>query len=246
MSLIKIFDKAIKREPSTSTGRSMRPSSLGGKCLRKIYYAVNRVEKDYEDSDDLSRICKLGDAIHDMLKDAYRKAGILIDYYSSSLGPSGHMTNDEREFVISDADLEINKGKIDAIFNLDGVIWIGEFKSINAKGFDYLKHPKPEHIVQATIYYYVFNRMLAEGKYSQIGALAGFKKAAGIKFVYVCKDNAKMKEFTVNPSDTLFQEIVERIEYLKAIGPNDPLPPKTEDFCGNCSYREKCKANRNS
>jgi len=238
-TLINLFEKNLidskKKFNYKSENFKFYPSMLGSNCLRKIFYSYTKVEEDYPMDISGLKICHLGDYIHNMFKDCYRKLGILIDYPS-----------EDKEFPIKDAELSIS-GKIDAVFKIDNKIWIGEFKSINSFNFNKLKEPKLEHKYQGYLYVILFSKLLKEGFYKDILELQGFEKIEGIKFLYLNKDTSNIKEFSIKIDDddieTIFLDLVEKIMEVKSFNETQKLPPKTENFCNYCSYREKCSKN---
>lgn len=220
----------------------IKPSSLGSPCLRKIYYTSAGVTEDYGFPLDGKKRMVLGDAIHEMLHDVFTKAGILIPYVNEDgTTPVDFNGKLDHEFPLTSTDLFIKKGKIDAIFLIDGVLWVGEYKSINLKGFKDLMYPKPDHIIQAVTYLYLFNQALAEGKFKHITQLDGLTAAVGVRFLYVNKDDTSMKEFTIKETDHVFQQIVEKIFTIKDHYDRKALPLKTEDWCKSCNFRDKCR-----
>lgn len=247
-TLIEIFSSALMQEKpyEGKPGFKIKPSSLGSPCLRKSYYEAAQVKPDYPFDLSGKRRMALGEAIHDMLRDNFLKAKVLIDYYL----PGGEIAkdqhgNDNFEFPLKMEDLYIRKAFIDAVFVIDGQLWLGEYKSINLKGFTALMNPKSDHMIQGVTYLYVFNRMLAEGAFSHIEALKGFTKAEGVIFLYINKDDTTMKEFAVREADEFFGSIVKKIMDLKDAYDSKTLPPKTIDWCQTCSFRDKCKNNFN-
>ncbi len=248
MDLKKIFDDELNKprpiDPNykPSTIKSFKPSTLSSPCLRKIYYSYNKVEEVSSFDAKFKRIMRLGDAFHDILKDTLRSAKVLIDYYGVE-GPEKYTTNSKKEFIITSEELEITKGKIDGVIKVGDKIWLGEFKSINLKGFSTLTGPKPEHLQQATLYLYVFNQMLSEGKYSHIKELNGYTKAEGIMFLYVCKDDTDMKQYNIPAYDRVFADLVNKIVEVRNHTEAKTLPPKTQDWCNSCPFAAKCKAN---
>lgn len=226
----------------------IKPSSLGSKCLRKAYYTAASVPEDYGFDLKGKKRMKLGDAIHEMLHSVFKKSGILIEYYN----PDGSInkdwkdvTKDDLEFPLSEPDLYIKKGKIDAVLKMEDGIWLGEYKSINENGFSSLAGPKEDHIIQAVIYFFLFNRALAEGKFAHIKELEGVTRAQGIRWLYVNKNDTEMKEFTMTQADQIFVNIVNKITVLKNLFDTKTLPPKTQDWCNSCNWRDKCKKNYN-
>lgn len=226
----------------------IKPSSLGSPCERKVYYASSGIEPDFPFTIDGKKRMLVGDAIHGTIHDIFQKSVNLIKYYN----PDGSIPVDwknpkkeDREFPLRCDELYIKQGKIDGVFVLDDQLWLAEYKSISDKQFATLKEPKPEHIIQAVVYWYVFNKMLSEGKFSHIKELNGFSRAEGMRWLYFNKDTQEFREFTMTQGDEIFSRIVNRIINLKHHFDNKTLPPKTPDFCSNCQWRDKCKKNFN-
>lgn len=242
--LIKKFNDKVRAKansrPFDPSVFKIKPSMLGSKCLRKAFYACTEVPEDYPMSMEVKRICKMGDAVGEMLTKEFRELGVLIDYYS----PDKEKPAFSKEFPISDPDLFIKRGFIDGVFVIDGKLWLGEFKSINSNNYKGLTKPKTEHYYQGITYLYTFNNLLAKGEYSHIKELAGFKRAEGIIFLYVNKDNSYMKQFVVTGDAQFFESLVQRIYFLRESYEQKTLPPKTEDWCKSCSWRDKCAANK--
>lgn len=251
MDLKKLFDDQLNKPKPKDPNYvkdptpTFKPSMLGSPCHRKIYYSYNKVPQDQDFDPKMKRIMLLGDMFHDALKDTFREAGIMIDYYGEDHleNPDKYKTNSDREFRLTSPDLGIKLGKIDAILKIDGKIYLGEFKSINLKGFEKLHSPKDDHLIQATLYLYIFNKMLAEGKYKHIKELDGYTQVEGIIYLYVCKDNTEMKQFAIGPYQKVFVDTVNKIESVKAHTVNKTLPPKTDDWCQSCPWAFKCKKN---
>lgn len=259
-TLVQIFEQVLdKPEASTTTSSTtsaktkapsfkIKPSMLGSKCLRKVYYSSASVPEDYPFDLSGKKRMLLGDAIHSMLHDTFKKAGILIEYYNEDGSINMDWKNpdkEDREFHLVCPDIFIKKGKIDAVMIIDGELWLGEYKSINMKGFESLMAPKDDHIVQAVTYWYVFNKLLAEGKFKHIKELQGFTHAKGVRWLYVNKDDTSMKEFTMTQGDQIFTQIVEKIMKIHGAYETKTLPPKTKDWCQSCNWRDKCNKNFN-
>jgi CRISPR/Cas system-associated exonuclease Cas4 (RecB family) len=252
-NLIQIFNEVLDRpgyvrNPNYKPPFKIKPSMLGSKCLRKVYYSAASVPEDYGFDLAGKKRMKLGESIHEMLSSTFREAGILVDYYK----PDGTFqegwpdkTKPDKEFPLTCDDLHVKKGKVDAVLIIDGQLWLGEYKSINSRGFGTLAEPKSDHIMQTVVYWYIFNMMLAEGKFSHIKELEGFTKVEGARWLYVNKDDTEFKEFTMTQGDKIFTDIVHKITTIKNHYDQKILPPKTDDWCQSCSWRDKCKKNVN-
>lgn len=225
----------------------IKPSMLGSPCVRKIYYSSAGVEEDYGFDLAGKKRMKLGEAIHSMLEEVFKKAGILVPY----VNPDGTVhkkfgfAEETEEFPLECPELYVKNAYTDAVMIIDGELWLGEFKSINLNGFQNLASAKIDHMIQAVVYWYVFNLHLAEGKFAHIPQLQGFTKAKGVRWLYVNKDDTDLKEFHMTEGDAFFASIVNKIMAVKQAYDTKTLPPKTPDFCKTCNWRDKCKKNYN-
>ncbi len=248
-NLIKIIENQIEQKEKTSNSYKskpvFRPSYLGSPCLRKVFYSYLRVEKDFPDPLQLKKYATLGVQINDLLADFFRKSGNLIDYHNEK-GEFSTNWNDpaklDLEFPINDSDLNL-KGKMDAILIINDKLYIGEFKTATVNSFKNLKGPKEEHLIQGITYLHCFSKALKEGKYDHIERLKGITEVSGIVFLYVNKDDLSMKQFLITDGSEIFEKIVNKIFYIKEASENQTLPPKTEDWCGSCAWRNKCLQN---
>lgn len=249
-NLIDIFNETLNssnNKTSKSKQFKIKPSDLGSPCLRKIYYGAARVEPDYPFDLAGKKRMKLGDAIHSMLDEVYRASGILVDYVNPDGTPHKKFgfAEETTEFPLESPDIFIQYAYMDQVAIIEGELWLGEYKSINQNGFNGLTQAKNEHIIQGVTYWYVFNRLLQEGKFAHIPRLAGFTEAKGVRWLYVNKDDTSMKEFTMTKGDVVFAQIVDKIFLIRDHYDKKVLPPKTEDWCRSCSFRDKCKKNFN-
>ena len=250
MSLIKIFNETLEARKDYVSKKAphfkIKPSVIGSPCMRKIFYSSGMVPQDFDTDLAGKKRMAIGQAVHDMLQSIFDESGKLIKYRKpdGTFEKDWKTGEDDYEFQLVEPDLYVEKGKIDAVVVIDGQLWLGEFKSINKKGFSELYVPKKDHVIQAVIYWFSFNRALSEGKFSHIPELAGFTKAEGVRFLYVNKDDTDAKEFILTEADSLFAEIVQKIMLAKANHDAQILPPKTKDFCGSCPWRLKCAKNQ--
>lgn len=251
-TLIEIFQEVLnketpKKKKTSSPAFKIKPSMLGSPCMRKIYYSASGVEEDYGFDLSGKKRMKLGDAIHEMLHSTFKEAGITVPYVNPDGTPHrkfGFMAETE-EFPLECPELFVKNGYIDEVMIIDGELWIGEYKSINLRGFQNLASAKTDHIIQAVTYWYIFNLHLADGKFSHLPQLQGFTKAKGVRWLYVNKDDTEFKEYTMTEGDVIFKQIVDRIMAVKHTHDTKTLPPKSPDFCQTCNWRDKCKNNFN-
>ena len=247
-SITSIFNDSFKEKEKSSNyvpKPKFRPSMLGSPCMRKVFYSYLNITPDYPFSIKSKKIMELGNKVHDMVTSTLREAGVLIDYMKKDGTPklSFFTGEPDYEFPLKDSELEVS-AKVDAVVVLDGELWIVEIKSIKHEEFLKLKNnPKPDHLLQGTIYYYLFNKLLKEGKFSHIERLANFTQAKGLKFVYVDKTTMDILEIDKKASDKIFMDIVSKILKIREYNNSRELPPKTPHFCANCQWRDKCLAN---
>ena len=225
MKLSEIYNKqvSIPRPAGKPKPPAFKPSALGTPCMRKLYYSYNRVPEDYGLPLNVLRICDVGNWLHEMLTDAFKKSGTLL--------------KDELRLV--DKELEVS-AYIDGVFEIDGKLWLAEYKTINSNGFNKLRGPKSEHKTQGVSYLYLFNRALKDGAYPEYEK---YGQAEGVIFLYVNKNNSEMKEFSLTEDDEEFMSIIEKMEIVKEANKNNTLPPKTQDWCQSCNWRDKCEKN---
>lgn len=241
----------IKKGKSPRATYSIKPSSLGTECLRKLYYSSFRVPEDFDVDQNIKKMGALGDGLSHVLSSKFRSQKILIDYKnpdgSFQLGMDG---SPNLEFPISSKELKIDIGYIDAVLDIDGELWIGEYKSATESSFKKLTSPKPDHLIQAITYLFVFNKLLKEGKFSHIDRLSKFDKAKGLRFLYVDRNNAvdfPLKEFVISEDVAIevFKKIALKVSNFSMYADSKQLPPKTLEWCQSCPWRSKCQKNYN-
>lgn len=251
-SLKELFEQGLSVEPYSKSKEykpkfAIKPSMIGSKCLRKIYYSTAGVIEDYGFDNDGKKRLLVGDALHSVISDVLSKTGKLIDYIEpdGSTHKKFGFAEETKEFPLNCDELYIKHAYVDAVVILDNKLWLGEYKSINSKGFESLMAPKPDHIVQAVVYWYIFNMKLQDGAFSHIEALKPFTSVAGVRWLYFNKDNHALKEFHLEKGDQIFEEIVNKIMTIKDAYTKKQLPPGTQEFCNSCNWRDKCKKNYN-
>jgi hypothetical protein len=240
--LINLIHSQISKPKSVATYKSdpaFKPSAVGSPCLRKIAYSYLRVPEDYEASVDLKKYGIAGDAAHTRISEYLRQSGVLVDYHDESGKTPTRFGKIDPEFPLKDKDLEIS-AKIDAILILEGKLWIGEWKTISKFPFQSLKAPKDDHLMQGSIYRYIFKKALAEGQFSHIKALNGFSDVEGVIYLYECRDNFELKEFIVRDLSKTFVQVVDKMMTVKQYIDNGQIPPRTADYCNSCPWRDKC------
>ncbi len=252
-NLVSIFYDTLKPDPPKDpkpNSFNVKPSEIGSKCMRKIYYGAFKVPKDFDVTPDIKKMGKMGDGLGTILSNAYRNQGILIDYIDEDGSIPIKFGAPNQEFPIKCPELGVKSGFIDGVYILNGELWLGEYKSCTDKAFPKLKKPKSPHLEQAILYLFVFNKLLKEGRYKHIKELDGFTEAIGMRFVYVDRNNMVhflMKEFvyTIEQAKPIFIKTVNKINNLLEYTTKKELPPKTPEWCNTCSWRAKCSKNYN-
>ncbi len=227
-----------------------KPSSLGSDCLRRIYYAYYRTERDSPINAFLARIFDTGNYYEDMVVSWLKEMGEHIPYRNKGDGqiPKGFGGKGENaQFPVVIPDWRIPKGYIDNIAIVDGELWLYEIKSKNSDKFDALVDVDPDHKVQVACYFKAFSEMLVSGEYSHIPELKGATEVAGVKVLYVNKNNSNLKIFTMDPEDLVDQIIYvdEKLDRANVFIDAKELPPMTKGNCQYCDFRKKCKKNWN-
>jgi len=186
------------------------PSNLSsGVCRRAVVYQqLNTVTSNPHDVRTL-RIFHLGDAVHEMIQRELKEAGVLEQ-------AEVPIKNDEYGIV----------GHCDAILNLGGKKWLGEFKTINSHQFRGLTSPKPEHVEQVSLY------MFCTGIHDAI-------------VLYFCKDTSEIKEFKVKYEQSRVDELLLIIKEVERAIAGRKLPTRaavaiTESPCRYCAMADKC------
>lgn len=146
-----------------------RGSTLGG-CLRAQHYSATGVEPSNPFEPRLYRIFEQGHVIADVLYKKLEASGLF-----DSIQFEVPVLWEEKNF----------SGNIDILVQWKGATEeeVIELKSMNSRGFTYLKAPKPEHAIQAASY------ALAREH------LTGSPVTARV--VYVSKDDFRIAEYTV-------------------------------------------------
>lgn len=238
----KLYGKDYKPKPR------IKPSDLGNKSLRRIFYSYLRVKPDQKIEPKVKRIFDTGDAIHEMVRSWVKGTGTLIEYRDPQTGeipPDRWSGKPNPEFPISIKELDIKEGKIDAILLVDGKLWVGEFKSSKDSKFQPLDDAQDEHKIQANTYVHLFEFCLQRGDYAHIKELKGHTQVEGVLFLYVNKDTSDFKEFVCEKNESDLEEIVEKIAKIKGYAEKKKLPPCACNPKSWCPWNQKCSKNFN-
>ena len=193
-----------------------RPSGFGG-CRRSQVFGYNKEYQEPPQPDDtLSMILETGTALHAMVQQWLSEhPGVFF----------------AKEVPVWLPELEI-KGSSDGILMFRradkyGSIyrWGFELKTIGPKGFEDLRGPKPEHVVQASIY-------------------AKLMGVWWITIVYYCKGTSKLKEYHVSFDPQVWESVKQRVAELKVHTDGGTLPEYDTKECKNsinlCRYVRRC------
>ena len=216
-----LADKNAVGRPSTRRWRA----SLLGSCLRQQFYAADKVPQTNPPDDRALRIFERGHLTAEVLNRYLARSKDVLLYTEEV-----HLEWDQYDFAVNvDAYVEWR----------DGTHEVLEFKSMNSKGFTYLRgEPKPEHAIQVAV-----GRLLMESalRYFDIGA----------RVVYVSADDWRMEEFEIGREwDKKAVRILEALRYFDDGGRWTYPPrlrfkagvdPRTKYPCSWCSWRDLCR-----
>ena len=227
-----------KRSPSHA------PSSLGSKCLRKIYYNYWKVTDRIPVTDKAARIFDTGNFLEEMIVSWCKGIGEHIPY----IDPQTNEETEDPQFPISFEEYRVRRGYIDNVGPSQGNLWLHEYKTSKAEKMKNLTSPMADHLIQGGIYLKAFNKALAEGQYKHIGALKDFKKAVGVKYFYINKNTSEVKEFPIREASfsNTYKKLEEKLEEVNKFIDSEELPPKTDDYCFFCPFRLKCQKECNA
>jgi len=118
-------------------------------------------------------------------------------------------------------------GRADAIVNLEGELYVVDFKSINSSILRGMNEPKEENILQLQLYMHFF------------------KIKKGI-LLYEGKDSLEMKEFLVEYNKDIAEKVLKDFKRLRINLEKDLVPKRLPDYpdnwqCRYCPFAEICK-----
>jgi len=166
------------------TGRASRknffyPSSLKLECKQALWFQYHQVTAKGEPlplqevDAKLARVFSTGNSFEDRFIKYLKDAKLYLD--------------DEESFRVTDP-IPIS-GRLDFIIDFKDEIAVVELKTINARGFDKLFEPKPEHMMQVQSY-------------------LNCTKYTNAYLVYENKDDQSWKEFYIEKDEELWGEMV--------------------------------------
>lgn len=251
-SAIKLRDQKVhekRNAPKTYESKpGIKPSDLGSPCYRKNYYVYHRLKSNFPFEMDNGKAADAGDAFHSMIRKWWNDAGLLVENLDKYTGKIPISFIDKKtpdpEFPMYAPDLGIRYAKADGFIKIpDGPrkgLWVLEIKSKKPKQFKYVKSPDKDRY-QGHLYIWLLEEAMAAGKFDHIPALKGEREIRGVCFDYI-ERSAEMseKEFFEEKDPAIFEEIVKKCVEIIGYVERKELPPKTEDFCPWCPYRDYC------
>jgi hypothetical protein len=258
--LKKVQEEVVAEYNKKSTYKAqprMRPSYVGHPCHRNIFYSYLRVESDFPFGPKEVNNFQNGDMQASKLKAQLRTAGLLVDYRDKFGNIPKHWKTKEpdTEFDVDSELLNMKNAKIDGVLILKDIegyedgLWLLEIKTTKEKNKKYMSGPKPEHLIQGSLYVHTFEEHLLEGKYAHIPELKPFNQLQGIVFIYASRDTEEWDwvEYKIPKEDTS-EEFIKTAEKLLTVMDNvdnNILPSKTEHWCDYCPFKVKCGENYN-
>lgn len=190
--LTRALNKVIGYTSRPSRPKFFYPSALKLECKKALWYHYWGVDSKgnplplQEIDPLLARVFSTGNSFEDRFIKYLKSAKLYLA--------------DEKSFLVN-SPIPVS-GRIDFVINFKKKIWVVELKTINSKGFDKLKAPKPEHIMQVQCY-------LNNTEYEEAF------------IVYENKDNQAWKEYRLERDPDLWGKMV---EMCQAVMSEEVLP----------------------
>ena len=190
--LTRALNKVIGYTSRASRPKFFYPSALKLECKKALWYHYWGVDSKgdplplQEIDPLLARVFSTGNSFEDRFIKYLKSAKLYLA--------------DEKSFLVN-SPIPVS-GRIDFVINFKEKNWIVELKTINSKGFDKLKAPKPEHIMQVQCY-------LNNTEYEEAF------------IVYENKDNQTWKEYRLECDTDLWGKMV---EMCQAVMSEEVLP----------------------
>lgn len=229
---------------------SIKPSELSSPCLRKNFYTYYRVGSTFPWEFKGIAAADAGDAFHSKVREWLKTSKFLVENKDPKTGEVPISFIDGKpdpEFVLREPELWLRWVKADGIVRVDEGpmkgLWALEIKSKNEKKFRYVDGPDRDRY-QGMLYAYLLDAQLQAGKLDHIEELGDYEEIRGTLYLYVNRNDAsEFKEYWEEKDPDFFEEILSKIVKLQDFVLRHELPPKTQDFCKWCNYRDKCEKN---
>jgi len=214
-TLSNVIYNAIRLDYESSQQRDYIGISEIAYCQRKLYLQKSRNEKQEINPENLLKIYE-GTSAHELLQSLLWKYRGRLDgfkYYKA-----------EKEVEIEG----ILKGHIDLLCELDGQIYVTDFKIVGNRKFSMLKDTPDEHYrIQLMLYAY------------------SLKLPTAI-LLYINKETGKSKEYLIEVELETVAKYIEKAKELRycimeQVEPEIPFGKETESWeCSYCRYKQEC------
>lgn len=207
---------AARRKPREGY---FRPSGIHGCDRSNVYHYLLTPEEPVRQDNRMLKILDIGTVLHSLFQK---------DYFSEH--PDIFFTPEPKVSAFVGPRAALVQGHSDGLLQRrsDGFSWTLEIKTSSPNVFKDLKAPKPEHVLQASIY----ARLLG---------------THWISFYYFCKGTSNVKEFQVPMTEQRWEAIVKRVTHLKKFVDRGKLPMFDEKTCDPsfCRYPDRCSRDPN-
>jgi hypothetical protein len=206
------------------------PSSISSPCDRKSIYEINGYPKEPIPAR-TKRVFRVGHILHQFVQDAIAADPTVEAFWpevgikAPALGITGH----------ADGLLRFKDGSYEVL----------EFKTISSRAFKYGDLPKPDHIIQVSLYMKILREhggTADDGWFDPLGDLL-----PRARIVYVSKDDLLIGEYKVLWTDARNQEILDKLATLNGHRDAGTLPErlpmtgsKRHYLCGYCPFQTLC------
>lgn len=227
-------------EPKERDNSDIHPSQID-KCLKYLVMCCAGFAEQHEEqvNPQLRMIFDIGHAWHETIQN-YGLKGAFCEpqFYRPEVPIDPDQVTHDGHPALPIAHQYWIRGSADAVIDRYEISTPGlgpvalrlihEYKTINASNYGKLTRPKPEHKKQATIYSAVFDVPL-------------------VVYLYTNKDNCQTADFPVPFDNSIWAEIVQKIDKVQSyVNTEQPVPwnetsaqiAPTE--CMNCGLRKVC------
>ncbi len=193
------------------------PSSISGPCVRKAVLEKNGVPFVVTPDPQTKRVFRIGHIFHKFVQDAVSK------------DPNVKLSIPEIDIEIPLWDVV---GTADVLVLLkSGSYELIEIKSIKDAGLNYAL-PKPDHLIQATIYAYALREH--GGSVENMKLLPLGERLDSIRVVYVGKETMQIKEKVIKYTPELEASMLSRIDAVlrsdRRFVDSARMPPEIDAF----------------
>jgi hypothetical protein len=213
----KVLAEYLNRGGKKERNKNTIHASEIGYCLRKTYFQILR-PKPIET--ELMGIFELGTILHEKMTQ-------ILQYVAAKEGSGIKSIESEQRIILyfPEDDFRISGFYDDLVTLNNGKRILIEKKSIkNFTAFNYDNNPKPEHVMQISLY--------AKALMPDV-----------TQIVYISKENLAIKTFEIIPSIEIVKAAVERAKLLNKCLIKGILPPKETGWACEkyCDYAKLCK-----